>query len=138
MSLSIYSETLLPLKLSANEASLRFRCYRDDSGDEAVAIASKYFDRAEPVNVRIHSSCMTSEVFHSLRCDCREQLELALDYINEHSGVVIYLFQEGRGIGLGDKIRAYALQESGYDTIEANELIGLPSEANRCAWIAEG
>ena len=129
MTTSIYSETLLPIKLATGEAPFRFRCYQDDSGAEAVAIASRYFDRSNPVNPRIHSSCMTSEVFHSLGCDCREQLDLALGYINDHSGLVIHLFQEDRGIGPGHKTRACALQEFGYDTIESNEFIGLPPEA---------
>ena len=106
MTTSIYSETLLPIKLATGEAPFRFRCYQDDSGAEAVAIASRYFDRSNPVNPRIHSSCMTSEVFHSLGCDCREQLDLALGYINDHSGLVIHLFQEDRGIGPGNQIRA--------------------------------
>ncbi len=129
MTTSIYAETLIPLQLDHCEGKFRFRCYRDDSGIESIAIASRYFDRSKPVNLRIHSSCITSEVFHSMKCDCRAQLELSLSYIFEHSGLVIYLFQEGRGIGLGDKIRAYALQELGYDTMESNELIGLPGEA---------
>jgi GTP cyclohydrolase II len=125
------AETLLPTKYG----KFRLRGYKHSVDDgvtfsEPTAVINGYVEGQEEVPVRVHDACYTSEVLGSLKCDCSEQLELALKRISKcPPGMVIYLQQEGRGIGLANKIAAYSLQEKGMDTVDANRALGLPDDS---------
>lgn len=134
------AETNLPTDLG----HFRLRAYRiarngnEFMGTEPCVIYStdkppfgKDGQLAENVPLRVHDQCFTSEVFRSQRCDCKDQLKMSLDYIQKHGGAIIYLQQEGRGIGLANKVAAYALQDVGMDTVDANIHLGFPEDCRQ-------
>jgi len=125
-SLKMVGEARIPLNTGTQT---RFVAFCDALGENSVAIIVGEPDLTKPVRVRLHSACLTGDVFGSRRCDCGDQLKLSLARLGETGGgIILYLAQEGRGLGLGNKLRTYQLQEAGLDTVDANTTLGFDDD----------
>lgn len=119
-----FKQKFTETKLTTKFGEFNIRVYPDNTGKEVFALWKEPINQKEPTLVRVHSECITGDMLGSLHCDCGKQLSKSLEIINKEGGIVIYLRQEGRGIGLFEKMKTYQLQSNGYDTFEANTLLG--------------
>ena len=125
----LLQEDFIEADLATKFADFTIRVYPHDNGKETIVLSTKDLDAKQPVLVRVHSECITGDALGSLHCDCGQQLKKSLQIIGEEGGILIYLRQEGRGIGLFEKIKSYILQSKGYDTFEANVQLGHKPDA---------